>query len=224
MFSFLAEANIHDTIISVSNLVSYLVAVGAGGTGYHYFKKLRKNNKQEKHPVNEISSSIVKNRIIQSALRSYRESLNADRALVFLYHNGELFASGNHLLKVSCAFESLANGVTSVSPNYLSIPYVIFQRWDVGTKDNPAIFHESNKNDEREDPLLVQMLMEGGIGSKYTLPIFTDMGGNLGFISFHYLRETVLGNNKIEEMKKIPAKVARILQSSNIEENHGVQH
>lgn len=219
MFDFIAEASIHDTIISISNLIGYIIAVGVGGTGYHYLKKSKNNlSGKKKDSINEISSSIVKNKIIQSCLRDCRQSINADRALIFLYHNGEIFASGNHLLKVSCAFESLNTGITSVSPNYLNIPYVIFRKWDVGKKDEPSIFHISRKNDNNEDPLLVQMLIEGGVGSKYTLPLDNEFGANIGFISFHYLRETHLEEDKIETLKTVPYKIARVLSSSVIEE------
>lgn len=219
MFNFLADATIHDSIISIANLIGYIVAVGVGGTGYHFFKKSKKGS-EGKNTTNEISSVIVKNKIIQSCLRDCRQSVNADRALIFLYHNGEIFASGNHLLKVSCAFESLNTGVTSVSPNYLNIPYVIFRKWDVGTKENPSVFHMHEKGSENEDPLLTEMLIQDGVETKYTLPLDNEFGANIGFISFHYLRETVLPEDKLEVLKNIPKKISRVLSASIIEENN----
>lgn len=219
MFEFIAEASIYDAIKSMADLIGYIIAIGAGGTGYHYLKKLKgSSDKKEKSPINDISSSITKNKIIQSCLKDCRQSIDADRALIFLYHNGEIFASGNHLLKVSCAFESLNSGVTSVSPNFLNIPYVIFRKWDLGEKDTPAVFHVSHKNDNNEDPLLAQMLIEGGVESRYTLPLDNEFGSVIGFISFHYLRETNLEKDKIEILKKIPYKIARVLSSSAIKE------
>lgn len=218
MFDFLAEASIHDTIISIANLIGYIIAVGVGGTGYHYFKKSKGNlGGKGKDSISEISHSILKNKIIQSCLRDCRQSIDADRALIFLYHNGEVFASGNHLLKVSCAFESLNNGITSVSPNYLNIPYVIFRKWDMGEKDKPAIFQISKGNNNNQDPLLTQMLIEGGVESKYTLPLDNEFGANIGFVSFHYLRETHLEEDKMETLKAMPYKIARVLSSSAIE-------
>lgn len=218
MFDFIAEATIHDTIISLANLIGYIIAVGVGGTGYHFLKKSKKDlNRRNNSLLNEISSSIVKNRIIQACLRDCRQSIDADRALIFLYHNGEIFASGNHLLKVSCAFESLNTGITSVSPNYLNIPYVIFRKWDIGEEGKPSVFHMGCKNNG-EDPLLAQMLAEGGVESKYTLPLNNEFGAHVGFISFHYIRETKLAEDKMEILKKIPEKIARILSSSIIEE------
>lgn len=218
MFNFIAETSINDTIISIANLIGYIIAVGVGGTGYHYLNKSKNNSEKEKGVINEISSSIMKNKIIQSCLRDCRQSIDADRALIFLYHNREIFANGNHLLKVSCAFESLNTGITSVSPNYLNIPYVIFRKWDVGKKENPSVFHISKKNDNNEDPLLVQMLIEGGVESKYTLPLDNEFGANIGFISFHYLRETNLNEDEMRTLKTIPHKIARVLSSSAIEE------
>lgn len=211
----LADSNVHDSIISITNLVGYIAAACVGGTGYHFLKRVDK--KQE--PVNEncvkrsqktVGDTISKNRIIQTFLADTRQRFSADRVLVFLYHNGEVFANGNHLLKVSCAFESLDQGVCSVSPWFLNLPYVIFRRWKVGSPTEPYIF-QSDIDSEEYDPYLTQILANSGTETVYTLPINSEEGITIGFICVHYLRKTILSSEDVDAMTKVPSKIYRIL-------------
>jgi len=50
-------------------------------------------------------------------LAALREAMGADRAYVFLFHNGDRYTNGNDILRMSCAHESVNAGVSHEQKN-----------------------------------------------------------------------------------------------------------
>lgn len=64
-----------------------------------------------------LSKNIEANRQVYKLLVELRVRLQADRLAIFMFHNGDCYINGNSILKVSCAYEDLAAGISSERAN-----------------------------------------------------------------------------------------------------------
>lgn len=214
MGNIIAETGIHDSIVAISSAISVVVGALMTWAGKKYLD--RREIKQLEKKSKEIDSSLKKNKLVQSCVRNARNSLECDRAIVMEYHNGEIFASKNHFLKMSCSFESLDNGITSVSRHFMNIPYSIFHDWSVGTIENPfvAYVNEMDASETQNNAVLMQMLAEGGTETYLSIPLTDNCGREIGFVGFHYLAKTYLNQEKIDLAKIWGQKISKMLSSS----------
>ena len=58
-----------------------------------------------------VRSTLQGDQHVQELLVEIRVTADADRVAVYLFHNGEHYVSGNSILRVSAAYESLGNGI-----------------------------------------------------------------------------------------------------------------
>lgn len=217
MGNIIAETGIHDSIVAISSAISVVVGALMTWVGKKYLD--RREVKQLEKKSKEINSSLKKNKLVQSCVRNARNALECDRVIVMEYHNGEIFASKNHFLKVSCSFESLDNGITSVSRHFMNIPYSIFHDWSIGTFENPFFSHVNEKDvsEPQNNVVLMQMLAEGGTETYLSIPLIDNCGREIGFIGFHYLAEIDICQDKINLAKVWEQKISKMLSSSKAE-------
>ncbi len=113
-----------NTILTIATNVGYIIA----GVVISYFivrKKLNEYFNDIKNNLN-VGSKIPKqsktDMEIIKRMEQVKEILNADRVLVYEFHNGEHYANGRSALKFSCTYEVYRTGIESVQSKLSSIP------------------------------------------------------------------------------------------------------
>lgn len=187
------------------------------------FGKFKKILKRKYKPV--ISNNMIKIfDIINSELAVMKKEMNADRAFIFEFHNGDYFISKNSRYKLSRTYEKVSYGISLESINLQSIDVTLV--WDDYLKpffvklpeDNlpfgffyikdeqkdcndickikeNAILIDVNKMDSFDGPSKI-MLENQGVKFSVLNAIVSSSGVIYGIVGFDYIN-TKLDLNKI---------------------------
>lgn len=104
------QANAKDIIETI--FISYIFLINS----IEKFKTYIQNRHYK--AKNNINEAVKFNQNIFEKLVETRLSLNADRACIYQFHNGDKYLNAGSIMKLSCVFESVQNGLIKVIDNY----------------------------------------------------------------------------------------------------------
>ena len=144
---------------------------------------------------NCIVRETAQNANVYTALQYVLEEMNADRAYIMEFHNGEAYFSGRGQQKFSCTHEVVQEGISAeceLSQNHRVSNYhhYINQMINDGSYFFPKV-------EEIEDRTFHQMVHKKGIKSIYNVPIKTLSGKIVGTLGVDYVK------NEISEVKDL---------------------
>lgn len=120
---------------------------------------------------------------IQLSLRGLMEKYDADRAYIFLFHNGVKYYNGSHKLKISCDYEVTQPGISREAEKLQDLPVGLFSEWI-----NRVIQNRMYVNDLSEiDELNVRVALEDqGVTGLAVIPYYSD-GKLIAMIGVDYV-------------------------------------
>lgn len=155
------------------------------------------------HPI---AKSVLANKEVNALLIELRTKTKADRACVFLFHNGQTFTNKNPLWRVSCTQECCRPGISHEIGNLQNMLASLF--WDgiqplfetsAGVDCGPGITMHSAmagqlrvyriKAHELSDTYYKRSLLATGIRVAYLTPIIDGKKEIVGYISLSYCLE-----------------------------------
>jgi hypothetical protein len=68
-----------------------------------------------------VRNSLANNNQIIAALATLKTDTRAQRCEVLMFHNGDYYVNGNSVLKLSCAYESVSSGVSSICEEWQKV-------------------------------------------------------------------------------------------------------
>jgi hypothetical protein len=153
------------------------------------------------HPI---ARSVLANRKVHALLVELRTRTEADRAHIFLFHNGQVFSNTNPLWRVSCTQESCRQGTSHEIESLQNI--LASTIWDgiaplfgkdcdcgKGTKII-AISHMKNKAyiidvHAINDSYYKRSIISRGIKKNVMVPILATKNEVVGFLALNYCAE-----------------------------------
>jgi len=162
------------------------------------------------HFVKETLENDVK---IKEILVEIRVEVNADRVSLFLFHNGERYINGNSILRLSGAYECLANGIGSHKESSQNILVSTVPEAVSFLVNDPFEKVQFDKVEELEECYYQAVLISQGVRSVAKYPI---RKGNdiIGFISADFVQTEGPAKDKIKIIKEKASQVELHVNSS----------
>lgn len=174
------------------------VLIGSAGAAILF---VREWFKQRKKP-HSIRISAEKNDKIQDVLLEVRLKLNADRAYVTMFHNGNKYIEGSEILKKSRTNESAAPGVSFEAQHFQNILISLMpDEMRLVTMDGPSF----TKVATLQDGKFKRMLVRSGIKSVARCAINRNKD-IIGFVGVDYNRD----------MEKAPENIGELCNAAGI--------
>lgn len=163
-------------------------------------------------------TSMARNKALIEAMRKLRETLHADRAYIFLYHNGT--ESGNyHFRKSSNIIESCKPGISSQILHLQNIPICAMWAWASKIYEKEVIRYDDIDDLSAEASSAYMILKEQGIKSILCYGIYDDATKQArGFIGVDYLGKRHILDEDVEEIIRYAGKIEVILSKASIAE------
>jgi len=163
------------------------------------FKKISKGN----HPEDDDIEFLDKiNERIYVELRGLVDSLQADRAYVFLYHNGGISSSGLYFQKMSCISEVVSTGVLPMLSETQNIHRSSYTSLCSSLKDSYSWSLLNVKDLEKEDPFLYQRLRYRHTYSMMVRAITNSNNQVIGFLGLDYCSYNSYDFDNIDKVLK----------------------
>ena len=163
---------------------------------------------QPPHTVEEQDKDLKRNTFINQQLECLVNE-GADRAYMFMFHNGGVDVLGRGFLKMSMSLEVIGENMTPIMGKYLNMPRMLF----------PVLYNELNKQDaynvdnvediKKKDPFTYQFLKEHNAHTALFRVIKRADGLVIGFVGMEYIAKNCDDFKKAG--KNIDKKVNRIM-------------
>lgn len=149
---------------------------------------------------------------IKELMVEVRVTTSADRVSVFLFHNGEKYVNGQSILRLSGAYESLANGICShrdTSQNMLvstvseAVSFLVTSPFD-------KVFFQ--KVEDIDVCYYQAVLISQGVKSVAKYPLRKD-NDIIGFICADFVQTDGPGEDKLEIIKTTAPQIELYLNS-----------
>lgn len=142
------------------------------------------SHKKENVPDKVIKQSDVDNKIL-TKMEHVKEALNADRILVFDFHNGEHFANGRSALRMSASYEVTKYGIERKQNKLQKLPLSILPNLIKELLDKGYFVvddFEKFKDMQPEYSICYSLEMK----SLYNYIIKDEKGAPVGFVSIQF--------------------------------------
>lgn len=137
---------------------------------------------------------------IDLRLESVLEKTRADRAYVFLFHNGGKDMTGRHFPKMSCTNEKVQVGIKPSMQNFQNL-YRSSLIYKITCLKESGICWIDDVDDIKErDYATYDMMVQNGVQSSYSVAVCLEEGYPCGFLGIDFLRKAPL---RLEEIKQI---------------------
>lgn len=147
-----------------------------------YFKDIKKNLSVSSKIPGQAKSDMD----IIKRMEQVKEVLNADRVMVFEFHNGEHYANGRSALKFSCTYEVYRVGTTSVQTKLSSIPISCVPHFVTNLLDNEFIKIKDLETIKDDMPASYNIKKDIGVVSFQDLIIRNTENEPVGFIEVEW--------------------------------------
>lgn len=118
-----------------------------------------------------VISNLDHHSVIDASLTEVMKNTGADRAYIFLFHNGDAYYNGTHKNKMSCDYEVVGAGVSRESINLQNIPVSLFSYFIKSTIDMEMFYPDINLMEN----LVTRMeLKRQGIKGIAAVPYYRD--------------------------------------------------
>ncbi len=192
------------------------VALGGGVVVLNHIKnKVEDWYKQRKlHPI---ARSVLANRRVHALLVEVRAKTSADRALVYLFHNGQSFSNKNPLWRLSCTQEYCRDGISHEIGSQQNILASLC--WDglsplMGSDTGRGVICKDYVGHQvyimdvpgMNDSYYQRSLIARGVRTKIVTPL-KDNNEVVGFVALHF-------NERAIEIKDIENIVCEVSESA----------
>ena len=168
------------------------ILIGSSGAAILFFREWFKSKKK---PYS-IRISAEKNDKIQDVLLEIRLRLNADRAYVSMFHNGNKYIEGSEILKKSRTNESAGPGISFEAQHYQNILISLMpDEMKLVTQAGPSF----TKVDDLQDGKFKRMLVRSGIKCTARCAISRNKD-IIGFVGLDYNRDLEKPPENINEL------------------------
>ena len=154
-----------------------------------------------KKPPCPLKSHTERNTNVYKVLDYILNNLNADRAYIYEFHNGETYYSGSSQQKFSCSYEVVNEGVSSECNNSQNFRISNFHGMINALISEGFFFVE--KISELNDPICKAHFLKQGTQSFYMLPIATLSKKIIGVLVVDYVKgEHKIIGNEMQALKQ----------------------
>ena len=150
---------------------------------------------------------INKNSTIRDALVEIRAIQDADRAILFQFHNGDKFVSGESIMKLMMTHVVMKTGI--------SFPIDLYEAGSIPTTHITKTLFELNKSGciyatMQDDSYLCHMFTAGNIESSIMLQVKSYKDEWIGVLMLVYLQRHV-GEINIDDLQAYASKIGQTL-------------
>lgn len=131
----------------------------------------------------KVEEGITNSVNIQTSLRGLMEKYDADRAYIFLFHNGVKYYNGSHKLKISCDYEVTRAGISREADMLQDLPVGLFSEWINQVVQNRMFVDDLSKIDELNVRITLE---EQGVKGLAVIPYYSD-GKLIAMIGIDYV-------------------------------------
>ncbi len=167
-----------EIIASIITVVGTLLGAFAS---YKYSKSRRSD------PIVEDAAQSAN---VYTALNYAIDTLGADRAYVFQFHNGGHYYSGKGQQKFSCTHEVVGHGISAEHINSQNHRVSGYHSFISELIDNGIFVH--SKIEDIEDSALLRLIEKKGVKSILNVPIKTLNGKIIGILGVDYVKHSCL--------------------------------
>lgn len=162
---------------------------------------LKQRAKKAKNSIDLVLTSLQENIDINDRLLVLKDAIGADRASIYMFHNGEEFYSSNmHIKFLSKVFVKPSPGITSDWDNSQRIPIQSYMHILPDIQNKGDHFIEDSK--KMESNSFQMMLKTKGVKSGYYFRIQDLTQKTIGILSVSFIKSTIkLNEDQITSCK-----------------------
>lgn len=192
-----------DIWVAIIGSLGGIVSLVLGYFLKYLFDKKQYSDKKEKKSTESLEKDLSFYSDVNSMLDSILEESNADRIVIYEFHNGGHYYHNNRpMQKFSASFEAKSPGISSILElrkdvyviSYVSIFKELFENGHYSYSDVSMIKEES-----------IRETYEKQIGTQSicSIPLKNRFGKYIGFVTFHYIKKKEeLNKEKLEILKE----------------------
>lgn len=132
-----------------------------------------------------------------------KELLGADIIQVYEFHNGEHYADGRSAMKLSCTYEVLRAGISSIRFRCQQIPIACIPRFVKRILDDGNYICEDLENLKDSCPATYEFKKSNGIKAFVDIAIRNKKGQVIGFVAAVWTSDKERFNCNVREMEKL---------------------
>ena len=168
-----------------------------------------------KAPADPIKNELEYSCIINDELEAIRETLEADRCWISMFHNGGHYLHGNKSMqKFSIMFETTAPGVAGVGMIFKNIPVSLFSKSVEEIIRNKHIYIKDYQNPKNATFGLKDAATASGTRSSYAIGLFDLITGQcIGTMGVDYLDSLELQSDQVSYLNEKAHMISGFLSS-----------
>lgn len=147
----------------------------------------------------------IQNEDVYRALEYILDNLNADRVVVYEFHNGDIYYSGSSQQKFSNTYEVLSEGVSSELKNQQNLRVSSFNRFIKPLIDNDEYSFGEISNIDNVG--IKEFFEDQGTKSTFCVPIKLLTGKIIGILGVDFVKGTKVLDDKEKKFSKNQATI-----------------
>lgn len=149
---------------------------------------------------------------IYNELHCLRETLSADRACIYLYHNGGKSSSGFYFSRMSCISEVVSPGISPISLNSQGLHKGPYTNLCTKLASDRLVLIDDTHDLLEEDSFLYYWCESQHAASRYLARLTDSEDHDIGFISVDYCSDRQVSRDKlIKELKVRSNKISSLV-------------
>ena len=189
-----------DMITLLASAITALATLGSVWLGKKYLPARSKNC---------LVKETLKNTNVYTALDFLRQEVEADRAYIMEFHNGDHYFSGRGQQKFSCTYESVEVGISIECENSQNHRVSNYHSYIKEIIENGRFLYTNVL--EIEDQGFLRMIRGKGVSAIYNVPIKTLNGKIIGILGIDYVRSSPTEDLDTKDRFDFMRRQARIL-------------
>jgi len=175
-------------ILEYETLLASIITLFSTLMGFWIKNKIvNQQESPQKKAQRQMEIVTSKNEEIYIFLNEFKQKLNADRAYIFEFSNGNYFSSGLPISKFTCTYESVSEGITTECHNPGEYRVSNFNEYiKEMIEGKPYILEDVSLC---QKVLLKELLIKKGVKSIYNFPIKDIHNHVIGFFGIDYVKQ-----------------------------------
>lgn len=179
----------------IASVITALATISSVFLGHQFFKR-RSGSSCSSYDKDPVIKDTLQSRNVYKALEFLLTELDADRAYVIEFHNGNSYLSGRGQQKFSCTHEIVTEGTSRECIEMQEYKVSNYHSYISHLVDDGKFF--SYNSDKLDDHAFSSLLHSKGVKSILNVPIKTLNGNIIGILGVDYVKH-VIDLTKIEE-------------------------
>lgn len=163
------------------------------------------NRKQKSCVIRETAQ----NANVYTALKYVMQEMQADRAYILEFHNGESYFSGRGQQKFSCTYEAVEEGISVECENSQNLRVSNYHLYINEIVLNGRFIYENIEN--VPDQSFLQMIKRKGIDAIYHVPVKTLDGKIIGVLGIDYVKSGMPSKGLSDDVHSFMRRQSRII-------------